>query len=170
MNPKVVKLHPRKENQRRVNPDRKQDPGSAIPEIDLLAESLSQSEAEQLRSEPQQHRQQQQRRRSRVFLRGPFDWDQFCVAARLPGQALIVWLLVQHQTCLRRKPFITLPADLLAQARVSRWSKDRALKILEETKLIRVMRAPGCSPRIALLPGIEAATGTAVAGAPAAAG
>jgi hypothetical protein len=130
MNPKVVKLHLQKGEQRRVNPGWEQDSESAIPEIDLLAESLSQSEAEQLQSAAQQDRHQQQRQRSRLFLRGPFDWDQFCVAARLPGQALIVWLLVQHQVRLRQKSPITLPGEVLMQAGVSRWSKDRALQVL----------------------------------------
>jgi hypothetical protein len=132
--------------------------GLAPAETDLLAESLSESEAKQLRSEARRHHQQQ-RRRSKKFLRGPFEWEQFCIAAKLPGQALIVWLLIQHQACLRRKPLVTLPIDILAQAGVSRWSAGRALKVLEEAKLICAMRAPGCSPRIALSTKVESKVG-----------
>src|SRR4051794_13832387 len=85
------------------------------------------------------------------FVRGPFPGRQFEIAAKLPGKALLVWQLVQHQCRLSRKDEITLRAALLERVGVSVDVKLRALRTLERAGLITVARGKGRSPRIRLM-------------------
>ena len=85
------------------------------------------------------------------FLRGPFPGRQIEIAARLPGKALIIWLLVHHQCQLRREEEITLPATLLAKVGVSPDAKASALHRLEAAELVAVTWRLGRSPRIRLV-------------------
>ena len=92
------------------------------------------------------------KRRNRRFIRGPFQWSQVRTASRLPGKAVVVWLLLHHQSCLRRRPReITMPNAMLAEFGVDRFAKARALRDLERGGLIRVKRAKGQSSRITLV-------------------
>ncbi len=71
-------------------------------------------------------------------------------AARLPGQALALFLAIHHQTALTGKPIVTLPANLLTDLGISRDSKARGLKALEQAELINVTRARGKNARVEL--------------------
>ena len=85
------------------------------------------------------------------FVRGPFPGEQFEIAARLPGKALIVWELIHHQCHLRRKSDVTLPITLLERVGVGVDSKLRALRCLEKAGLIAVTWQAGHSLRIRLV-------------------
>jgi hypothetical protein len=85
------------------------------------------------------------------FVRGPFPGEQFEIAARLSGKALVVWELVHHQCHLRRKAEVTLSTILLERVGVGPDAKVRALRYLEKAGLITVTWQAGRAPRIALV-------------------
>lgn len=89
-------------------------------------------------------------KRGEQFLKGPIPLNDIAAASRISGQALAVLLAVHHQIALTGKPSITLPASLLAHLGVSRSSKSRALKALEQSGLITVARSQGRAARIQL--------------------
>jgi hypothetical protein len=77
------------------------------------------------------------------FLKGPIPMRHIARAAKLPGQALSVYLALHHQTALTRRQWVTVPRGLLTQLGVSRDAKARALQQLEAAVLVRVARAKG---------------------------
>ena len=89
-------------------------------------------------------------RRGQRFLKGPLPLPDIAIAARLPGQALALFLAVHHQTALTGKPSVTLPARLLADLGISRGAKSRALQALEKAGLVTVARSRGRAARIQL--------------------
>jgi DNA-binding transcriptional ArsR family regulator len=91
-----------------------------------------------------------QKRWCERFLKGPIAMREIAVAARLPGQALALFLAIQHQTALTGKPVVTLPAKLLRALGVSRDAKGRGLKALEQAGLVHVSRSKGKAARIEL--------------------
>lgn len=91
-------------------------------------------------------------RPARRFLKGPIPWSAVRTAARLPGQALSVFLAVHHRAALTGNTTVTLPKNMLAGLGVGRDAKARALHALEEASLIAVERASGRTARISLLP------------------
>jgi DNA-binding MarR family transcriptional regulator len=96
------------------------------------------------------HIRQAKLRRGTRFLKGPIPWPTIAAASRLSGHALAIFLAVHHQTALTGKPFVTLPAKLLTDLGVSRSSKSRGLKALEQLGLITVVRSTGRAARIQL--------------------
>ena len=72
-------------------------------------------------------------------------------AAELGIQALIIGLLLQFRVVLSVTESVTLPKDFLAKFWISRGVKRRALKRLEEARLIRVVQEQGHSPKITVL-------------------
>ena len=84
------------------------------------------------------------------FLKGPIPLPDIAIAARLPGQALALFLAVHHQTALTGKPSVTLPARLLADLGISRGAKSRGLQALEKAGLVTVARSRGRAARIQL--------------------
>lgn len=89
-------------------------------------------------------------RPTRRFLKGPIPWIGLCTAARLPGQALAVFMALHHRAALTGNATVTLPKNLLAELGVSRDSKARALRLLEAASLVRVERHKGRTARITL--------------------
>jgi len=73
---------------------------------------------------------------------------EIAAAARLPGQALALFLAIHHQTDLTGKPIVNLPAKLLVDLGVSRDAKARGLKALEQAGLVHVSRSRGKAARI----------------------
>jgi hypothetical protein len=122
--------------------------------FNLEEDSLTDEEAQAVYDRASQARRKI-RSRSRSKTKGAFifggPWEQFCLAARLPGKALIVWLLVRHQVRLRGTLTISLPASLLQGAGIGRATLLRALKALERTGLVSVTRNKGRSVRITLI-------------------
>jgi hypothetical protein len=72
------------------------------------------------------------------FIKGPFPLHQYRLACHLPGAALIVWQLVQHQRVMRRQQAATLPDKLGVQFGISRTTKWRAICALSQAGLLRV--------------------------------
>lgn len=91
------------------------------------------------------------RRAKGRFLKGPIPLRPIALAARLPGQALAVYLAIHHRTALTRSDSVTLPKGLMEQFGVSRDSKARALYALESATLISVERRKGRTARVTLL-------------------
>jgi hypothetical protein len=89
-------------------------------------------------------------RRGKRFLKGPIPLQDIAGAARLPGKALAVFLLIHHQTALTGKPIVILPSKLLGDFGISRSAKARCLSLLENTGLIAVTRSRGKAARIQL--------------------
>jgi hypothetical protein len=87
----------------------------------------------------------------RRFLKGPIPWTELCAAARLPGQALAVFMAIHHRAALTGNAAVTLPKNLLAELGVSRDAKARALHALAEASLVAVERVSGRTARIRLL-------------------
>lgn len=86
------------------------------------------------------------------FLKGPIPWSPVCTAARLPGQALAVFLAIHDRTAITGNPTVTLPRKVLGELGVSRDAKARALQALERASLVSVERVTGRTARITLLP------------------
>jgi hypothetical protein len=84
------------------------------------------------------------------FLKGPIPLQQIAVAARLPGQALAVYLAIHHRTALTGSTTVTLPKALLRQFGVSRDSKARSLHALQNASLVAVERGKGRTARVTL--------------------
>jgi hypothetical protein len=85
-----------------------------------------------------------------TFIRGPFPLSEVRVVGKLPGKALLVWLLIHHRVRMTRQPEITLPSGLLASVGVDPRAKARALIALEHAGLVRVRQSPGMTARISL--------------------
>jgi hypothetical protein len=65
------------------------------------------------------------------------------VVLDLPGRPLPVWLAIWHRVALTGKPWVSLPANVMADFRFDRTVKARALAQLEGAGLIRAKRQPG---------------------------
>jgi hypothetical protein len=89
-------------------------------------------------------------RRQERFLKGPIPLPNIAAAARLPGQALALFLAVHHQTALTGKASVALPARLLQDLGISRGAKARGLRALEEAGLVTVVRTRGRAAKIQL--------------------
>ena len=85
------------------------------------------------------------------FLKGPIPLRPIAIAARLPGKALAVYLILRHRRDLTGEPTTTLPARLLRDFGVDRHSKARALRALEGAGLVMVERTDGCTARVSVL-------------------
>ena len=94
-------------------------------------------------------KQSKARRRER-FLKGPIPLKDIAAAARLPGKSLALFVAVHHQIDLTGKPIVTLPATLLRDFGITRNTKARCLKALEQAGLVSVMRSKGRAARIEL--------------------
>lgn len=86
------------------------------------------------------------------FLKGPIPFPQLSAAAKLPGQALSVYLATHHQTSVTGREWVVLPRSLMDQLGVSRDAKARALQQLESASLVQVIRSEGRTARVRLQP------------------
>lgn len=86
------------------------------------------------------------------FLKGPIPFHQISAAAKLPGQALSVYLATHHQTSMTGREWVVLPRSLMDQLGVSRDAKARALQQLEASSLVQVVRSEGRTARVRLQP------------------
>lgn len=93
-----------------------------------------------------------ERRLQGRFLKGPIPFHQISAAAKLPGQALSVYLATHHQTSMTRRDWVVLPRSLMDQLGVSRDAKARALQQLESASLVQVVRSEGRTARVRLQP------------------
>ena len=72
-------------------------------------------------------------------------------AAELGLQVLVVGVLLQFRKLLLGKDSVTLPKEFLSKFGISRGTKQRALKKLEEAGLVNVTQKSGRTPVIAVL-------------------
>jgi len=86
------------------------------------------------------------------FIKGPISLKWISMAARLPGKALHVALVLKFFEGLTRSRKILLSNRILNLFGVDRFAKARALKELEQADLISVVRKQGCSPLVTILP------------------
>jgi hypothetical protein len=86
------------------------------------------------------------------FLKGPIPLRDISTAGRLPGKCLALFLAVHHQIALTRNPNATIKVSpkLLAEVGISRSTKARCLKLLEQAGLVTVTRSRGRASRIQL--------------------
>jgi hypothetical protein len=89
-------------------------------------------------------------RKGERFLRGPVPLEQLATAARLPGSALAVLLLIHHQTVVTQLATVRLSAGLLREFGIDRAGKARAIRALEGVGLVRVTRASGRTALVSL--------------------
>jgi hypothetical protein len=87
-----------------------------------------------------------------LFLKGPVPWNWLTTAARLPGKALHVGVVLWHRAGLEKKTQVTLPSSRFKALGVSRYAGSRALAALEQAGLVAVVRKQGRAPRVTLLP------------------
>ena len=90
------------------------------------------------------------KRRQDRFIKGPISLDTIATAAKLPGAALPVYLLVKHRTDVTGSSSVTVPAKLRDEMGVDRKAYYRAADNLEAAGLVRVNRKPGRALRIAI--------------------
>ena len=89
--------------------------------------------------------------RQRPFFAGPVDMEWLAHAAKLPGAALQVALMLCHLGKLGRETWIPLSNAVMGSFGVSSDAKTRALEVLEQAKLIELKRHAGRSPRVRLI-------------------
>lgn len=135
-----------------INDSRRMGATVRSPTCDTGASHLGSSTLEGTSIVTESLRRLLEKRHSR-FLAGPIPLVDLSVAARMPGQALAVLLLVHHRAKLTREDMVRLPSGLLAEFGIDKDGKARALRRLEAAGLVRVERATGRAARIRLVPG-----------------
>ena len=74
----------------------------------------------------------------------------FARLARLPGKALVVYMVLRRRSRLDHTATVPLSTVALGRFGITRWQKDRALACLEAAQLITVDRTHGKNPRVTL--------------------
>ena len=87
------------------------------------------------------------------FLKGPVPLGWLAAAAKLPGRALHVGIVIWFRAGLTGRSSVRLSRAHVAPFGIDRYAKRRAMEELEAAKLISVSRALGRSPVVTLLPG-----------------
>jgi hypothetical protein len=96
--------------------------------------------------------QSKARRINGEFVRGPLPLAWFTAAAKLPGKALAVALAIWFESGRRRcAPTIILTTAILDRFNVGRKAKYRALKHLQDARLIVVHKKPRRNPVVTIL-------------------
>lgn len=85
------------------------------------------------------------------FIKGPLYLSWIGAAARLPGSALRVALLVAYRSGMARVSEVLIPGTDLPIFGLTRFSFGRGIKVLERAGLIVATRAAGRKPRIRML-------------------
>jgi hypothetical protein len=95
-------------------------------------------------------------RSSGKFLKGPISLAWLALAARQPGKALHVAVVLRFLSRVTGNPTVRLSASLLADFGVHRRSAHRGLLALEGAHLVTVQRHRGRQPRVMLLDEVPA--------------
>ena len=82
-------------------------------------------------------------RRGELFLRGPIPWNWLVAAARLPGRALAVAIVLWFEAGVKGAAVVALSQKRLRDLGVKRHAGYRGLTSLEESGLVSVQRHPG---------------------------
>ena len=86
------------------------------------------------------------------FLKGPIPLAWLMSAARLPGRALHIGVLLWFRAGLTRSKSVKLSGQHARLFDIDRHAKARALHQLERARLVSVYRARGRSPVVTILP------------------
>ncbi len=86
-----------------------------------------------------------------LFLKGPIPQMWLSRAASLPGKSLHVGLAVWFLAGMAKSRSVRLSAGVSRAFGVDRHAKYRALRWLEDARLVTVVRRPGRSPIVTLL-------------------
>ena len=78
-----------------------------------------------------------------LFVRGPIPWAWLTAAARLPGRALHVGIVLWLESGLRTSAVVALSQQRLRDLGVDRYAGYRGLSKLEQADLVDVQRHPG---------------------------
>jgi hypothetical protein len=114
-------------------------------EIFRLAEIVA---IERVPTSVDQHRQTVKARR---FLKGPIPWPWIEAAARLPGKALAVGLVLWREIGMDGSGSVRLTTAKLAGLNLDRAGKARALKSLEAAGLVHVERNGRHTPLVRII-------------------
>jgi|TARA_B100002003_G_scaffold53117_1_gene48345 DNA-binding transcriptional ArsR family regulator len=87
------------------------------------------------------------------FLKGPVPLNWIAGAACCGGRALHVAIILWYRVGLEKKPTVKIPRWVADKFGLSRYSKTRGLRALEQAGLVSVIRRQGCSPLVTLLDG-----------------
>ena len=85
------------------------------------------------------------------FLKGPIPWSWLTAAARLPGKALHVAIVLWFKAGMANRRTVSVSLSGMKQLGVARNTARRGLAALERGELVDVERKPGCSPTVTLL-------------------
>jgi hypothetical protein len=86
------------------------------------------------------------------FLRGPISWPWLVRAARLPGRALHVALVLQQQKGWRGCDSFTFTLTRVRELGLDEQAARRGLRELEAARLIALARKPGRGLLVTILP------------------
>jgi hypothetical protein len=90
-------------------------------------------------------------KRGELFLRGPIPWSWLSRAAKLPGKALqvalVIWLL---SALLKGAAVVVMSPIRLRELGVQRHAGYRGLRALEKAGLVSVERGHGKAPRVTI--------------------
>jgi hypothetical protein len=109
--------------------------------FDLEALRMPGADLEMLRRRPS--KKPPRHRPGEGFLKGPIPWPWLVLAARLPGRALPVALLLWREAGCRRRRTVPFCLSRGLKLGVTVGSARRALRRLEAAGLVRVRRLPG---------------------------
>ena len=84
------------------------------------------------------------------FVKGPLLLSELVPVGRMPGKALLLWLLIRYRTDLSRDGWATLPRRLLTEWGIGKNARTDALRRLEQAGLIRVERPAGYMLKVKL--------------------
>lgn len=85
------------------------------------------------------------------FLKGPIPWTWLQIAARQPGKALHVALVLWQFVGMKRSSCVTLNLSRLDTLGVSRYAASRGLKALRAARLVRLEERTGRPARVTVL-------------------
>jgi len=102
-------------------------------------------------AKPRSQQKPPHHRHGEKFLKGPVPLSWLSGAARLPGKALHVGVVLWFLAGLKNARTVSLPNGVLRLFGVDRSAKYRALGWLEQAGLVSVERHPGRNPAVTLL-------------------
>jgi hypothetical protein len=120
-------------------------PGAFDPEALQLPGGALEALAGRTPKRPPRHRP------GEAFLKGPVPWRWLTAAARLPGKALQVSLLLWKEAGCRKCRCVPFCLAHGAALSISAPAARRALRRLESAGLVRVEQAPGRALQVTLL-------------------
>ena len=89
-------------------------------------------------------------RKGERFLKGPIPWNWIVEAANVSGSALKISLALWLLAGMTKTGTVKLSNGLLEELGISRPTKSRAIKAMENVGLISVSQRPGNSPEITI--------------------